>query len=52
MMHLLAELASVVFLVAFVLGMAWLFEDLAPHELRDWSTEPIEDAEPTEGERP
>lgn len=52
MIPILIGLASIALLVIGVSGLAWILDDLAPHEMRDWSSEPIEEAETTEGERP
>ena len=45
-------MAAILVVVAFVVGLAWLLDDLMPPDARDWTAEPIEDDEQTEGDMP
>lgn len=45
-------MAEILVVVAFVVGLAWLLDDLMPPDARDWTAEPIEDDEQTEGDMP
>ena len=45
-------MAAILVVVAFVVGLDWLLDDLMPPDARDWTAEPIEDDEQTEGDMP
>lgn len=52
MKHLFERLAEILVVIAFVVGLAWLLDDLMPPDARDWTSEPLEDDEKTEGDKP
>lgn len=52
MKHLFERIAEILVVIAFVVGLAWLLDDLMPPEARDWTSEPLEDDEKTEGDKP
>ena len=45
-------MAAILVVVAFVVGLAWLLDDLMPPDARARTAEPIEDDEQTEGDMP
>ena len=45
-------MAEILVVVAFVVGLAWLLDDLMPPDARDWTAGALEDDEQTEGDMP
>lgn len=52
MISIIIRILCLALLAAFVFGLAWILDDLVPQEMRDWSTEDLEDDEPSKGDAP